>query len=610
MGCSPGRRLAVYWGRQSQRGWTALSSIREFFKKHRLWVAFVVVLMPLIILIGLQYVWLTRLAKLSAVANQAALTNYVQAIGSEVQYFYQSRAERALNIPASLFTQRQIHKVARHWQTKPVEGVRQLFLVDFTQDQFGRFLTYDSRRHRLIAPLASEESLAIIAACQPFQIMSYYGRSLEGSSLSVDERNPDFRIILNPITDDASHVVGVAGMIVDADYLKEVLLPTIITRSIPKFFPDSAQEEMAVTVSDGSGRRVLATRHHFEPGEEVSANIPFIFKNWTVELHSPPLLPKQWARTSFAFNMSLALLLAVGLLGGIILALRAANRAMILSEMKSDFVSNVSHELRTPLASIRVFAELLRLGRVKSLAKAQEYGETIETESRRLSRLIDNILDFSRIETGRKTYLFIPTDLREVVESTLKTFDVHLEHGGFRIALEGPTGDLPQVSVDPDAIAQALHNLLDNAVKYSGDSREIAVRLSREGDAVVLSVRDHGIGIPREEQKKIFERFHRVSTGLVHNVKGSGLGLSLVQHIVEVHSGQITVESAPGQGSTFSIRLPLDRGRATAPEAGEAEGPAAPEGAGVPPVVTGGLATGGGPDAAEPAPGLKTRSGS
>ncbi len=129
-----------------------MSSIREYFKKHRLWVAFVAVLTPLLLLIGLQYVWLVRLAKLSAVANQAALTNYVQAIGSEVRYFYQSRAERALNIPASLFTQGQLHKVARHWKTKPVEGVRQLFLVDFTQDQFGNFLTYDSQRHRLIAP--------------------------------------------------------------------------------------------------------------------------------------------------------------------------------------------------------------------------------------------------------------------------------------------------------------------------------------------------------------------------------------------------------------------------------------------------------------------------
>src|SRR5262249_49429151 len=156
--------------------------------------------------------------------------------------------------------------------------------------------------------------------------------------------------------------------------------------------------------------------------------------------------------------------------------------------------------------------------------KVQEYGEYIEAESRRLSRLIDNILDFSRIESGRKEYRFVDTDLREVVASTVHTFEAHLRHSGFRITTEGTEDGFPAVLADPDAMAQALHNLLDNAVKYSGESREIDIRLQRDGETAIISIRDRGIGIPRGEQERIFERFHRVGTTLVHEVKGSGLG--------------------------------------------------------------------------------------
>jgi signal transduction histidine kinase len=270
-------------------------------------------------------------------------------------------------------------------------------------------------------------------------------------------------------------------------------------------------------------------------------------------------MPERWANASFLFNLSLSALLALALIGGLAFALRAAGRAMALSEMKSDFVSNVSHELRTPLASIRVFAELLRLGRVTAPEKVREYGGTIEAEIRRLTALINNILDFARIESGRKTYQFASADLGCLVEGVLHGFEMRLSSIGFQVRYTSPDSPLPPVEMDADAITQALLNLLDNAVKYSGASREIAVRLAREGDEAVLSVTDRGIGIAREEQPRIFERFHRVSTGLVHDVKGSGLGLSIVHHIMQAHHGQVTVESEPGRGSTFALRMPFVR---------------------------------------------------
>jgi signal transduction histidine kinase len=246
------------------------------------------------------------------------------------------------------------------------------------------------------------------------------------------------------------------------------------------------------------------------------------------------------------------------LIGGIILALRTASREMRLSQMKADFVSNVSHELRTPLASIRVFGEFMKLGRVRDQNKIQEYGEHIETESRRLTQLINNILDFSKIESGRKTYNFERVCVEEIVAETLKTCEIRVRQLGFGVVFQNSPRPLPQAVLDRDAIGQALLNLIDNAVKYSenAEKKEVTVRLGERDRAILISVTDHGIGIPPEEQKKIFEKFYRVSTGLVHDVKGSGLGLSLVKHIVEAHRGVVTVESVPGRGSTFTISLP------------------------------------------------------
>jgi signal transduction histidine kinase len=231
---------------------------------------------------------------------------------------------------------------------------------------------------------------------------------------------------------------------------------------------------------------------------------------------------------------------------------------MHLSRLKSDFVANVSHELKTPLALIRLFAETLELGRVHGEGKARQYYRIINKESHRLTQLINNILDFSRIEAGRKEYKFAPTDVGRVVQDVLDAYRFHIEQQGF--ALEVQVADeIPELEVDKEALGQAVLNLLNNAIKYSTDEKYIRLELRREADRVLLSVTDRGIGIAKADQKKIFEKFYRAENSLVHESKGSGLGLALVRHIMEAHGGTVELESTPGKGSTFTLVLPLEK---------------------------------------------------
>ena len=235
---------------------------------------------------------------------------------------------------------------------------------------------------------------------------------------------------------------------------------------------------------------------------------------------------------------------------------RSVSKEVALARLKSDFVSNVSHELRTPLALIRLYAETLELGRIKTHEKAQEYYCIIRKESERLTALINNILDFSRIEAGRKEYQFRTTDLAELVTNTLDTYRGQIDEQGFTFE-QSIDPNLPLVRVDREAIARSLVNLVNNALKYSDHEKFLRVRLYRTDGVLKLEVADHGIGIARGEQSKIFEKFYRAGDPLVHNTKGSGLGLSLVRHIAHAHGGEVEVESAPGNGSTFTLTLPV-----------------------------------------------------
>jgi len=255
------------------------------------------------------------------------------------------------------------------------------------------------------------------------------------------------------------------------------------------------------------------------------------------------------------------LIIGVGL--AIVLLSVAAERRT--SRMKSEFIANVSHELKTPLSLIRMFGELLATGKHKGAESSKEYAEIITREAERLSHLIDNVLDFARIERGKASYHFAEGQLDDVIERALDLARYRVEKEKMRLRTEIQPG-LPAVRMDENAMTLVLLNLVDNAVKYAAEGKDIDVRLYRTPGGVTLSVRDRGPGIPLDEQPRIFERFYRARTARDRNVRGSGIGLALVKHIVEAHGGRLAVESAPGQGATFTVALPAAPVTATSAE--------------------------------------------
>ena len=257
-------------------------------------------------------------------------------------------------------------------------------------------------------------------------------------------------------------------------------------------------------------------------------------------------------------NLIFIILVNIILILGIVYLLKNILKEISLAQMKTDFVANVSHELRTPLALIRMHAETLEMGRVTSREKKQKYYHTIMNESARLTQLINNILDFSRIESQKKKYRMLPTDLSILTEETLIMYNYRFEQTGFTIHKK-IEHDLPAIHIDKEAITLVLVNLLDNAIKFSTDKKEIVVSVYKDEKHLILSVQDYGIGIPESEHKKIFDKFYRVGSSLVHNTKGSGLGLSLSNRIMAYHHGQIKVESKVGEGSTFSLWFPINK---------------------------------------------------
>jgi signal transduction histidine kinase len=376
----------------------------------------------------------------------------------------------------------------------------------------------------------------------------------------VGENRPSYWNLAYFIPPGVSKDRVVLGMVsFDNDYLRKTFLPTMMKDVLTsKSHVLMAEENPPVMmIHPSQDPTPWVTSANWDGAKaEVERNFQWVFPNLTLAIKYQGMtvadMGSRFARNNYIVLASLSLFM----IGGIWLTYRNISKEMNLARLKSDFVANVSHELRTPLALIRLYAETLELGRLSAKEKYQEYFRIIREESERLTALINNILDFSRIDAGRKEYEFQETNLAELVHSTLDSYRFQIQQNGFGFE-ENISSDIPPVNVDREAIARSLLNLVNNALKYSKDQKYIGVSLYRVNGSVVLEVRDRGIGIPANEQEKIFEKFYRCGDPLVHNVKGSGLGLSLVRHIARAHGGDVLVESAPNKGSKFTIALPL-----------------------------------------------------
>ena len=350
---------------------------------------------------------------------------------------------------------------------------------------------------------------------------------------------------------------GYAGVLLSETFVSNDLLAGSIGKTVNAYHGDTAaSSDIAFAIND-ENNQVIYSNATPKNGYLFESNFDPPFSSWKAKVGLKDSNLDALTRNSFLHSAGATALVVLFLIAGIALILRATNREARLAQAKSNFVANVSHELKTPLALLSLFSEILE-GGVESEEKKTEYYRVIRHESLRLNKVIDNILDFSKIEAGKKTYNFAQTDMAEVIENVLFSHRYQISNSGFDVQTNIQP-DLPSVSIDREAMAQAISNLVDNAIKYSGEVKQLSIKTETLGSDLSIEIADRGIGIPRAEQAKVFEKFYRVGNGLVHDVKGSGLGLSLVKHIVEAHKGTISVESEVGKGSRFTIRLPLAR---------------------------------------------------
>jgi signal transduction histidine kinase len=538
--------------------------MREFVRKHRLLLCFAAVVVPLVVLLALQYRWLAELERVSREANRAGVKSTAVAIAEKISYAYARRTFSLFDrIDGEAVASGRWDEVARAVAKTDLTGVRRVFVVTFDEQALPWIHRFEPDKGEFRRGGVDDETGAIHVAVAPYRMMSWAGVPLDRTEVEVDNRSREFPMAVQPLTDAKRRVRGVVGLIADAEHVRATIVPGAVEKVLSKYWGERADRLLvAVGPEVDSGIEPLYVSEGWPedgpdgPKWDSYAQLPWMFSSNYVVLRNRNASPEEVARSAFATNMTISGMLSLVLVAGLLLAIRATAREKRLSEMKSDFVSNVSHELRTPLASIRVFGEFLGLGRVEDPSRIRKYGEFIESESRRLTQLINNILDFSKIESGAKTYHFERTDVREVVEDVLRTLEVRLRHADARVDWRRPAGEFPVVQADREALAQVVHNLVDNAVKYSKEDRLVEIGAETGSRHVRIWVQDRGVGIAREEQDKIFDRFHRVGSSLVHDVRGNGLGLAIVRHVVRAHGGKVTVDSTLGQGSRFTIHLP------------------------------------------------------
>jgi signal transduction histidine kinase len=338
-----------------------------------------------------------------------------------------------------------------------------------------------------------------------------------------------------PPTFQQSQVLAL-GYQIENEYILSTVLPEILMSV-------DLGRDVFVGILDERDSLLYPQQDQLVKNYLVAENFSQLFVTWKVALFDQDGKSiEQLVGRERQLYLALFIGIIVVMLIGIVFTVRAVVHESEVSRIRSEFVSNVSHELKTPLALIRMFGETLDTGVVTDEKKRREFYSIIRKESERLTHLINNVLDFSKVDSGTKEYNFEKADLVEVVRNSLEAYKFHVRDLGFEIENKLP-GKLVMPKIDKDAISQVLLNLLSNAVKYSEDRKYIGVEVGKNSTSALISVIDHGEGISKGELKKIFDKFYRVHTNNTKKTGGSGLGLTLAKHMIEAHGGTIAVES-------------------------------------------------------------------
>ena len=376
--------------------------------------------------------------------------------------------------------------------------------------------------------------------------------------LNISDYEGQFPLMKYAVIDDNSFYVSLFrgaenkywGVIFNVDEIfNELLLPLIREHSENENF----QWQLF-----GEGGEVMANSSNinFEL-EPVIIESPRELPVWTIKLYTEPTgLINTLFFSGHNIFLFIFIFIALVLALGLFFTIQIVSKELQLSKMKSDFISTVSHEFKSPLTSIRHITDMLVFKRVPTELKKQEYYEIIQQQSERLSHLINNILDFSKLEEGKKKFRFKPVLIDPIIQETVLSFKNSIPDKNFKINYKHEN-HLPKINADKVAITQVIHNLLDNAFKYSGNSDLIEVYAKSDPKSVIISVKDYGIGIPVEDKDKIYSRFYRIRNDHTNQMKGSGIGLTIVKQIIKYHGGTISLESKVDSGSTFSIKLPI-----------------------------------------------------
>jgi two-component system phosphate regulon sensor histidine kinase PhoR len=354
------------------------------------------------------------------------------------------------------------------------------------------------------------------------------------------------------IEETPDKITRLTGLLLDPnEFVYRILSPKI---------QEIAEQEFIISVRNPKVNFAFYSTKDFEVTDLQQERALWIFPEYTVGISLVGKTIEDLVQQRVITNIILISLLTLILILGVWIVYRNVKREVLLAQIKSDFVSNVSHELRTPLALISMFSETLEMNRVKSDEKKKEYYKIISQEANRLGKIVNSILSFSKMEAGKRKYNFVESYLNDVAETVYGSYKFHLEHLGFTFSLDKDE-TIPILKLDEEAVSEAIVNLVDNAVKYSGDNKEIKIHTGKENNYAFVEVEDSGIGIPGKDQKKIFEKFFRVSSGNIHSIKGSGLGLSIVKHIMDAHKGKIKLFSEVNKGSKFKLLFPFSSGK-------------------------------------------------